>query len=364
MQSPPPSWQGKQESDGYEYLEFPIGSDEYWFRQIGGLEWQKWGDNPDYYQQSSNQFENQMQNYQQHVPPREMPQQSDNNYIPSQQFSQAISPPPPISVQTNSQYQYPVFSSNGNFGRGTMKTRKKGRGFLKVFFILITIFGLLSISAMGLYYWAENLESSSSSYDPYYDCEIGDSSDYDCDGIYDGSDNCVYESNYDQDDYDGDGQGDVCDSDIDDDGYLNGNDFYDYGDGELTFSWNYIRIDDYEEYDGDGSGPDAYAQLGVDFDKDGDVDSTYYSDTINNIREASYIDTVVINPNDDRTSIKITLRFYDDDYSSDDILDYNPDSSYTSFVFTVSLSESTYLTYDYDGRNGDKGINVRFTFYT
>ncbi len=51
-----------------------------------------------------------------------------------------------------------------------------------------------------------------------------DCSDTDADGILDGADNCPLVYNPGQDDLDGDGLGDECDNDADDDGYLEGED--------------------------------------------------------------------------------------------------------------------------------------------
>ena len=45
--------------------------------------------------------------------------------------------------------------------------------------------------------------------------------DYDSDGTPDSSDNCPLAANSAQSDFDGDGQGDVCDVDMDDDGLIN-----------------------------------------------------------------------------------------------------------------------------------------------
>jgi hypothetical protein len=50
------------------------------------------------------------------------------------------------------------------------------------------------------------------------------SADTDVDGVPDGTDNCKTIANANQDDYDGDGIGDICDSDVDGDGALNTND--------------------------------------------------------------------------------------------------------------------------------------------
>jgi len=52
--------------------------------------------------------------------------------------------------------------------------------------------------------------------------------DLDSDTIHDPVDNCEGVANTDQLDFDGDGEGDACDTDIDGDGYLNGVDCDDY----------------------------------------------------------------------------------------------------------------------------------------
>ena len=62
-------------------------------------------------------------------------------------------------------------------------------------------------------------------YDGWDDC-----ADQDADGILDGDDNCPLEYNPGQEDLDGDGLGNVCDNDADDDGYPDGDDCDDLDD--------------------------------------------------------------------------------------------------------------------------------------
>jgi len=235
--------------------------------------------------------------------------------------------------------------------------RNKSRSGLKIVVGVIFVFALLIILPSILYVWASELAS-----DEYSDSdedEWFEDTDYDNDGVDDDWDNCVYDYNPNQENFDGDSKGDACDSDIDGDGYLNSNDFHDYGNGIIIFKWSYARINDSDTYDSDSSGPDVYAKLFVDWDSDGETDSTYTSDTINNIKEWSNLYEKELNPSDDRSQIKVTVRLYDEDYSSDDELDYVA-GSYTAYVYTIPLSESYYESETTDGRDGDNGLKVTF----
>ena len=236
-------------------------------------------------------------------------------------------------------------------------SRRQKRSGLKTVIGGIIVLSLLIILPGILYVWASSLASDSDS--DLSDEGWFDDNDNDSDGVDDDWDNCVYDYNPNQDNFDSDSEGDVCDSDIDGDGYLNSNDFHDYGDGVLIFKWSYARIDDSETYDSDGSGPDVYAKLYVDWNSDGTTDNTYTSSTTNNIKEWPDLYEKELNPADNKDEVTVTVRLFDDDYSDDDELDYVSGSS-DYYVFTIPLYQSYYESENYDGRDGYKGLKVTF----
>jgi hypothetical protein len=389
---PPTSWVGKHETDGYEYIEYPIGSDIYWYRPIGDNNWQQWMSNApqnidainnDVYsnqiiqntntQQLNNQHSISQQNVPSYATQLNASPPVQTGYVPSSNLNSILAPqhpiplnynaPTPASRPPNSVYNAPTPAGRPpNSVSFTTRKNNGGKVFRNVLLaVMIPIF-LIGLSGI-LYVWASSLagDSISGSSDPWSDdCADNDS---DCDGVSDAYDNCVNDSNSNQDNFDGDGYGDVCDSDIDGDGITNYNDFHDYGDGKLTFEWDYARTDDGETYDGDGSGPDVYAEVKVDWDKDGTTDSTYETETTNNIKEWTNLGEITLNPTDSRSSIEVSVILWDDDYGEDDVLDYVSGTN-NYYTYTIYLSESTYDVMESDGRDGNKGLNIRFIFDT
>lgn len=374
MSSPPPvDWVGKHETDGYEYIEYPIGSDNYWYRISGSQQWQQWissqtlgtlndvllsGDSysSQSFGETNNQYQTTQQDYTSYGVQTNTQPTAQTGYTPSSNLNQALAPPsysPPLN------YNYPP-TNTVSF---TTRNNNGGKAGKTLLFIILVPAIIIVLSGI-LYVWASSLagDSSSDSYDNWEYDDGCDDNDSDCDGISDYYDNCVYDSNYNQDNFDGDSYGDVCDDDIDGDGHTNYNDFHDYGDGKLTFEWDYARIDDGETYDGDGSGPDVYAEVRVDYDKDGSTDATYYTETTDNIREWSNLGEITINPTDSRSSIKISVVLWDDDYGEDDVLDYAAGTGGNYYTYTISLSESTYSVKEDDGRDDDKGLKIKFIF--
>ena len=279
-------------------------------------------------------------------------------------------PPPPRNVsQSLSSTSYnpapssytpivtvPRSSQIDNFAMANYTRGSGGLG-LKTAIGMFGGFAVVIILSGVLYVWASSLAVDSDS--DLSDSDWLNDNDNDGDGVDDDWDNCVFDYNPDQDDFDSDSEGDVCDSDIDGDGYLNSNDFHDYGDGVLIFKWSYARIDDSETYDGDGSGPDVYAKLYVDWDSDDSSDNIYTSSTTNNIKEWPNLYEKELNAADNSDEIKVAIRLYDDDYSDDDLLDYVSGSN-NFYTFTIPLYESYYESSSYDGRDGSKGLKVTF----
>jgi hypothetical protein len=101
-------------------------------------------------------------------------------------------------------------------------------------------------------------------YKPNLGTEVN--SDADGDDISDDVDNCPNTANSSQSDYDGDGLGDACDSDIDNDGISNNNDYNDY---------NYYECsdDDGDSCDDCSSGSYNTSNDGWDYDADGTCDA-------------------------------------------------------------------------------------------
>lgn len=368
MSTPPSDWVGQQASDGYEYLEYPFGSGNFWYRLIGSQQWllqnlqvPQANISPETYQGSysgfsgtpvlGNQFTTNQQVHTDNQYGQNIQGLSQTAYMPSASLNKVLNPPKHHNHNYNDNFQ-PMITS---FNAGENKDKRLGK---KIIIAIFVPFILIALSGV-LYVWASSLagESSSSSFSD--GCEDNDS---DCDGVADVYDNCMYISNYNQENFDGDSYGDACDDDIDGDGVLNTNDFHDYGNGKLIFKWEYARIDDGESYDGDESGPDVYAELEIDYDKDGTTDETKYTGTTNNIREWTNLGEIEIDPRDSRSSIKIGVILWDDDYGADDPLDYVSGTGGNYKIYTIYLSESTYTIKEGDGRDDDKGLKARFVF--
>ena len=100
-----------------------------------------------------------------------------------------------------------------------------------------------------------------------------ESTDQDNDGQGDNSDNCPTTYNPLQLDTDADSSGDDCDGDIDNDGVLNANDWYDYGDGSVTIQVTEFAAQQSDDYDPSGGAPDPYWEIAIDHDCDGETDT-------------------------------------------------------------------------------------------
>ena len=192
----------------------------------------------------------------------------------------------------------------------------------------------------------------------------GEDSDDDNDGVSDYSDDCQtgytgwYSSS--STDFDGDGcQDNGEDSDDDNDGYSDYNDWYDRGNGAISLRLTRFTAWSNGYYDGDGSNPDVYAYIGVDYSCTSDPDFTYYEYTHNdNAYDLTNWFYAVYDFSESSTTVCISVQIWDNDAASDDKLDY-VDGSGTSYYWTLDLDEGEgTFSKSYDNR-GENDVSIR-----
>ena len=184
--------------------------------------------------------------------------------------------------------------------------------------------------------------------------------------LYTSGDNCVIVYNPNQEDYDGDGKGDACDDDIDGDGIINSNDWHDYGNGIVSFSFTNFSVWSGGSYDSGGGLPDVYPYLGV-----GTWDGAQCNDLDYNDNYMNYIQndayqlenwlTIYWDVDDDISEICFSLTMYDEDsWAVDQILDFVPGSNNgDDDIFTLTVGNS--MAYQYDNR-GENSLSILLEF--
>ena len=207
-------------------------------------------------------------------------------------------------------------------------------------------------------------------YDPY------ETADTDGDGYGDNTDDCY--SEYGDSfvdltgcpDSDGDGYSDINDAfptdysehqDSDGDGYGDNEDLLPNGDAFLRFDVTSLDADTGQSYDL-GSGPDMYMQVSIDWNCDDSYDITLTSSTKLNDYYITSSDGLSVSTNIDENANQVcfSVRIYDSDDSSDDLLDY-VDGEYQALQWTryVTQGYSTNLVYSSsDYKSVDINIHV------
>ena len=207
-------------------------------------------------------------------------------------------------------------------------------------------------------------------YDPY------ETADNDGDGYGDNTDDCY--SEYGDSfvdltgcpDSDGDGYSNINDAfpydvsehqDSDGDGYGDNEDLLPNGDAYLRFDVISLDADTGQSYDF-GSAPDMYMEVRIDWNCDDSYDITLTSSTKLNDYYITSSDELSVTTNIDENANQVcfSVRIYDSDDSSDDLLDY-VDGEYQALQWTryVTQGYSTNLVYSSsDYKSVDINIHV------
>ena len=201
--------------------------------------------------------------------------------------------------------------------------------------------------------------------------------DHDNDGLYDGVDNCLLLPNPEQEDFDQDGKGDACDSDIDGDGQSNAEDCNDY-DAE---HWPPGYDDDCDEipnvaHQAMSQAYTADYLLVVDLDADGDADVVATSNTegkvywVRNLGESAFETLVIaaaaaprgfdVGDADNDGDLDVAVAFG----SNGGVQIYKNDGAEThAFAAETVASSGTYMNVRLGDMNGNGYLDVVAAMY-
>ena len=173
--------------------------------------------------------------------------------------------------------------------------------------------------------------------------------DFDKDGIQDSLDNCPDVYNPNQDDFDSDGIGDVCDDDIDNDGYINSVDYY-LGNAKVKIWVDYIVVlDPCDGWPDDENKAQIYAKI--------NVNGTYVArfpsgDSVYNTHLGYYHIVgryYIYDIPDDEMTCEVNYAVYDDDLINDDLLDIDGHDDSRGLTVTYNALTGTWTGDDSTG---------------
>lgn len=161
-------------------------------------------------------------------------------------------------------------------------------------------------------------------------------------------------------DFDDDGCKDSGeDTDDDNDGYSDSNDWYDRGNGAISLRLTRFTAWSGGYYDGDGSNPDVYAYIGVDYSCSGTPDWTYYeySEHTNSYDLDNWL-YVIYDFAETADTVCIKVEVWDNDGATyDDQLDYVSGSG-DAYYWTIDLdSGGGTFSKSYDNR-GENDVSI------
>ena len=166
-----------------------------------------------------------------------------------------------------------------------------------------------------------------------------------------------------EDDFDNDGIINSIDSDDDNDGFEDANDWYDKGNGGIKISFSRFKVWDNGNYDSGGGLPDVYAYVGIGNSNCEEMQYFSYLDDIN--VDSSTLDdwkTFVHDFEEDATSVCIEVTVYDEDsWAPDEILDFIPGTgNYYQHSIDLSSGEGNQII-DHDNR-GENALSIELEY--
>jgi uncharacterized membrane protein YagU involved in acid resistance len=164
-------------------------------------------------------------------------------------------------------------------------------------------------------------------------------------------------------DFDNDGIINSIDSDDDNDGFEDTNDWYDKGNGGIEISFSKFQVWDNGNYDSGGGLPDVYAYVGIGDSNCGNMQYFPYLDDINQDSSTLYDwKTFVYDFEEDATSVCIEVTVYDEDsWAPDEILDFIPGTgSYYQHSIDLSSGEGNQII-SHDNR-GENALSIELEY--
>ena len=196
-----------------------------------------------------------------------------------------------------------------------------------------------------------------------------ESTDTDGDGVGDNADDFPNDSS-ETTDTDNDGVGDNADdfpydasetTDTDNDGVGDNSDLNPNGNARIKFELTDLFADTSHSYDF-GSAPDMYVYVSLDIGCDGSTDDSDYTITHYDSYNPSLSsgDILTFDIDDDASSVCYAIKLYDDDTTSDDMLDYVYGSGKYSNFQDTGLSSSFTRTCSYDNTGSSESLRAGF----
>ena len=182
-----------------------------------------------------------------------------------------------------------------------------------------------------------DLNSIPLDYDEDFECDFLDTDD-DNDGVNDIEDYFPFDST-ESEDNDEDGIGNNADLDDDNDGFEDTIDVNDFEDTSLLFQFSSVRPIEQMDYFDDYT--ELYFCMDINQISYGCVGDPW---SISTGDEYSFDHEILIDLSDDISIHEISISMWDQDFSSDDLMDINPNAELDSYIYTYDSSDLSFNT--------------------